>query len=448
MSRRAFLRGAAAGGVGLGFSVGTTAPTGAKGPNILFVIAEDMSCDLGAYGCRGVNTPVFDGLAKQGVLFRHAFCSSPSCCPSRSAILTGRHFWQLRGAARNYGGILSHEFIPYPQLLEQDGYSLESEGKVSGPFGNPDPGEKRARTRWEWAERAAPFWRWRGTDACHRHRGWRRGAGVAAGKRLDEAVVPPFLPNTRAVREDLLDYYARIEEFDRELGVELDALERAGQLENTIVIVTSDHGMSFPRGKASLYDSGTNVPLVVAWPGRFAGGRVIDDLVSLIDVAPTVLEAAGLRPPAEMGGRSLMDLLISGTSGSVDLTRDRVFFGLDQHAPDSTTEGPMRAVRTRDFLYIVNSRPGSRLFPGDASPSREAVRSEAGGPVLAWLAPRPVDELYRLKDDPFQLTNRAPMPELAETRKRLGEILVAALRDAGDPQAATVEKLIASLRDR
>ena len=161
---------------------------------------------------------------------------------------------------------------------------------------------------------------------------------------------------TPEVREDIADYLFEIQRFDRDVGAILAAIEKAGELENTLVVVTSDNGMPFPRAKTNLYDSGTRMPLAISWPAAVPGGRVVDDFVSHTDFAPTFLAAAGLAIPESMSGRSLLPLLQSKKAGIVEKERDRVFTGRERHTQMRAggVGYPMRAIRTRDFLYIRN----------------------------------------------------------------------------------------------
>jgi arylsulfatase A-like enzyme len=263
--------------------------------------------------------------------------------------------------------------------------------------------------------------------------------------------VPGFLPDTAAVRQDILDYYFEVERFDRELGQIIQALERMGELENTIVIITSDNGMPFPRAKANVYDSGARVPLVVRWPGVVEGGRVVDALVSLTDLAPTILEAAGLKPPGVMTGRSLLPLFRAEARPG----RDRVFIERERHA--NVRRGdlsyPVRAIRTKEHLYIRNVRP-DRWPAGDPERyfSVGPFGDIDGGPTKTLLldrreeadiaryfrlatAKRPAEELYDLKRDPDQLENVAGTAPYRDAQQRLRAELDRWLRETGDPRA-------------
>jgi uncharacterized sulfatase len=232
----------------------------------------------------------------------------------------------------------------------------------------------------------------------------------------------------------------------------LDALDRAGELDNTLVVVVGDNGMPFPRAKANCYDAGTHLPLAIRWPARVYNGRTVEDLVSYIDLAPTFLEAAGVKPPGETVGKSLLALLTSGKSGRVEPGRDRVFTARERHSssrPDNLGY-PVRALRTADYLYVRNFAPdrwpagdpqgAEGFFDIDGSPTKSLVVGAKDSPehgrfyTLA-LAKRPAEELYDVRKDPGNLVNLAGRAEYAEVQKRLAAELEQYLRETKDPHA-------------
>jgi len=224
--------------------------------------------------------------------------------------------------------------------------------------------------------------------------------------------------------------------FDRAVGGVLAALDKSGKASNTLVVVTSDNGMPFPRCKTTLYDGGVRMPLAVRWPARVKGGRVVDDFISLADLAPTFLRAAGLDPLPEMTGRSFLDVLLSEASGRVDPARDRATFGRERHGKS----WPCRALRDDRFLYIRNFAP--ERIDGlliDDSPSSKFVIAHAEDPShrrcyeLAF-GPRPAEELYDVRGDPEQVRNLAAQPDRAAVLKEMREALEAELRRADDPR--------------
>jgi arylsulfatase A-like enzyme len=402
-------------------------------------------------------------LAERGVLFEQAFISSPSCTPSRGAIITGQHFWRL-GAGAQLWNYWPSEFAEYPELLDEAGYHVGSFRKGWGPGEHPDQPNNPAGPRYETVEQffidrgdGKPFCLWYGT--ADPHRPYDRGSGAASGMDLDQIDLFVHFPDAAEVRSDVADYYWEVQRFDRELGELLDRIEAMGELDNTLVFVTSDNGMPFPRAKSNIYDAGARVPFVVSWPARVPGGRGITDLVSTTDVAPTILEAAGLAVPAEMTGRSLVPLLTSSASGRVDESRDYALFGKERHVPaqEAPVSGgyPMRAIRTDDFLFIVNFLPdrwpagtpdyerayieNAWLADTDNGPTKTYIwehRGEPGGQRLYDLsfAKRPAEELYDLREDPGQLNNVAADSVYAAIKNELAQHLTEALRATGDPR--------------
>jgi uncharacterized sulfatase len=312
----------------------STASFAAERPNVLLAIADDWCFPhASAYGCDFVGTPAFDRVAREGVLFNHAFTATPGCSPSRAALLTGKHSWLLREAG-THASSFPKDLAVYPDLLEQAGYFVGFCGKgwgpgnfkISGrernpagpafnvPLADPPPGIANTDYAASFADflkkrpKDRPFSFWYGGKEPHR--AYAKGSGLAAGKKLGDAQVPPFLPDTPEVRSDLLDFALEVEYFDAQLGKMLATLEAAGELENTLVIVCSDNGMPFPRAKANLYEYGTHMPLAIRWPARVKGGRTVDDFAGHVDLAPTILTAAGVSVPADMTGKSLLPTLI------------------------------------------------------------------------------------------------------------------------------------------
>jgi arylsulfatase A-like enzyme len=456
MHRRAFLAALAL----LSAPAATVAEKPAdKRPNVLFALADDWAWPhAGVYGDKVVQTPTFDRVAKEGVLFSHAFSVTPSCTASRAAILTGQTSHRLEESG-NLWSTLQKKFECYPDLLESAGYHVGLSGKgwgpgdfmVSGRTRNPaGPSFKDFETFLKSVPDGKPFCFWLG----HRdpHRPYVKGSGAAAGLKPADVFVPPYLPDTPEVRGDICDYYFAVQRYDRDVGKILDLLEKAGKLDNTIVIMTGDNGWPFPRGKANLYDAGTRQPLAVRWPAKVKGGQTSDAYISFQDFAPTFLEAAGLKPTSAMTGKSFLDVLTTGKSA---INRDRVFVERERHA--NVRKGdlgyPARAIRTREFLFIRNFHP-ERWPAGDpelwkavgpfgdidGGPSKDVVVNGKDDPKVGKFfelacGKRPAEELYDLAKDPYQMTNVAERPEYAETRKKLRAELDAWMKDTADPRA-------------
>ena len=402
-----------------------------------------------------VRTPNFDRISAEGVRFSHAFCNSPSCTPSRGAILTGQECYRLEEGV-NLWSSLPAKFDTYPDLLEAAGYhvgytrkgwgpgSLEAGGRTRNPAG---PRFESFRSFHDAAPDRAPFCFWFGsTDP---HRAYEKGSGLASGLRLEDVRVPPFLPDHPEVRNDILDYYFEIERFDSQLGEILSFLEERDQLANTIVIVTSDNGMPFPRAKADLYDYGSRVPLAIRWPERIPGGRVVNDFVSLVDIAATILESAGLEPIPDMTGRSLLGVLTSEKEGRGDSWRDHAILARERHTPwrAGRVGYPMRAIRTDQFLYIRNLEPdrwpaGDPPIFGevDPSPTKDLIRAQAEVPGLEnyyrlAFSKRPPEELFAIADDPAQMMNVAAQDSYSAVKSSLAARLDERLLATADPRA-------------
>jgi len=410
-------------------------------PNILFCIADDWGWPTaGAYGDRVVRTPTFDRVAREGVLFNHAYVAAPSCTPSRASILTGRMFYELEQGAILWS-FLPNKYAVFPDLLEQSGYALGLQGKGWGPGDfrvggfarNPaGPAHKSLAAFLETAPQDKPFFFWFGDNDPHRP--YEPGSGAKSGLQADAVQLPPWLPDNDVVRNDVLDYYYEVERFDREVGEMLALLEQKGLSQNTLVVITGDNGWPFPRAKAYLYDRGVHVPLAVRWPARVAGGRVVDDFISLADLAPTFLQAAGLPPVADMSARSFFELLASDGQGRIDPARDRVVVGLEKHGPLF----PMRSLRTHRHSYIRYYAPGPYACT-DSGPTLQFLKQHAEDPKYQRMAAlcfgeHPAEELYDLANDPNEVTNVAEDPAYAEVRARLSADLETYLRGTGDPR--------------
>ena len=430
-------------------------------PNILFAFADDWGAHAGAYGTKGLDTPTFDRVAEEGVLFEHAFAAAPSCTPSRGAVLTGQHIWRL-GPGANLHATLPAALPIYPERLEEAGYFVGRTGKGWGP-GDIAPGGRTERPAGPAFDRFAsfmearpedaPFVFWFGTSDPHRD----YADSLRQAMQIDPAAVtvPPYLPDAPAVRRDIANYYAEVQRFDREVGAVLEQVEQAGELDNTIVAISGDHGWPFPRGKSHLYDAGSRVPLVIRWPDGAVGGRVVSDFVSLIDLAPTFLEAAGLEPPAQMQGRSLLKLLRAERASRVEAHRSHVILAKERHhglsRPDSAGY-PTRAIRTEQFLYIRNIEPGRWPAGSPRVSSSQWIFSDTDdGPTKRWMidhaddptvrplfllafGKRPAEELYDLRTDPHQMHNVADDPDYAMVRDHLARTLEQELRALEDPR--------------
>ncbi|GIW95545.1 MAG: sulfatase [Pirellulaceae bacterium] len=501
-------------------TVGGVAAEELSRPNILFIFADDWgrvaSCYREADGepgiSFGVSTPNIDAVARRGVLFRHAFVNAPSCTPCRSALLSGQYFWRTGRGAILQGARWDESIPVWPLALRDAGYFIGKSYKVwspgvpaDAPYGgqqyafeqhgrrfnqfsqnvtrlvaagkrvedakNEILAEIRANFRHflDACPSGKPFCYWFGPTNVHR--AWQKGSGKALWNIDPEQFrghLPPFLPDVPEVREDWADYLGEVQALDAAVGVLLEELGQRRLLDRTLVIISGDHGPpGFLRGKCNLYDFGTRVPLIIAGPG-VPGPRIVDDMVNLPDLAPTLLEVAGLRPPEVMTGRSLWPVLRSERQGLVDPQRTWVLTGRERHV-EMARQGylpyPQRAIRTLDHLLIVNFKPdrypmGDPYRLGtDQEPSFDEIASRTfvtladddASPTKAWVVThrhdpqfrvyyerayekRPRVELYDIRRDPYQLENLAEKPEYAELRRQLEEQLLAELKRTGDPR--------------
>ena len=438
-------------------------------PNIVFALADDWGWShAGIYGDPVVRTPAFDRVAREGILFNQAYVSSPSCTPSRNAILTGQYHWRL-GPGADLWSTLDPSIPVYPLLLEDAGYRVGHAGKSWGPGDISNWERHPAGPDYSGGGFAAfmaerndkrPFCCFLGSSDPHRP--YEPGSGARSGMALDQIRPYACLPDAEPVRSDVADYYYEVQRFDTLVGDMIRTLEEYGELENTLIVVTGDNGMPFPRCKANNYDTGVRVPFAVRWgSGIRKPGRVLDDFVSFTDLAPTFLELAGLEIPGVMTGRSFANLLKSEREGITDGTnRGFVLHGKERHVPgqeDNMGGYPVRAIRTHDYLYIRNFKP-DRWPAGTPNYLQAAIpycwlADCDNGPTKTYMVEnrdkddhyrllyqlafgkRPQEELYDCRTDPYQLNNLAGDPAYDHVRRELSELLMEQLRITGDPRA-------------
>lgn len=427
-------------------------------PNVLLAIGDNWAWPhASALGDRTVRTPVFDRIAREGVVFQHAFCPVPSCSPTRASLLTGRAAHQLQEAANLWG--LFRKCEVFTEILSESGYEIGFMGKGFSPakyleYGwTQNPVGKEYGSFDEFLQQrdpAKPFFFWYGSTDVALGK-WRYGPEHWGGMDPEAVEVPPNLPNVRAVRESILAYYGGVQRQDQAFGKAIDSLERDGLLDETLVIYTSDNGWQMPRGLANCYDTGTRIPLAMRWGNRLQAGATIQEFVSLTDFAPTFVELAGVDVPASMTGNSFANLLFGKPS---EVVRDHVFLERERHANvRKGNEGyPIRALRTRDFLYIWNLRP-ERWPAGDpkawmsvghfgdvdGSWAKQFLIDYQNEPEIAPFfalnfGKRPSEELYDLRKDPVQLVNVVEHPAYAETRGKLRQRVEDWMRATDDPR--------------
>lgn len=499
----------------------TSLATAADKPlNILFCFADDWGRYASAYAehekfpspNQVVKTPNIDRIAREGALFRRAYVNAPSCTPCRSALLSGRYFFNTGRAAILNGAVWDPAIPSYPLLLKDKGYHIGKAFKVWGPgdpadapYGGQEfayqkrggafnnfsenvtqlvaagtPVEAAKQKMYDEAAgnfedfltarpKGAPFAYWHGPTNVHRK--WIKGSGEALwGIKPDElkGKLPKHLPDVPEFREDFGSYLGEIQAFDAQVGALVKKLEDAGELDNTVIVISGDHGApGFPGGKCNLYDFGVNVTLAIRWPGQ-PGGRYIEDFVNLMDLSPTFMEIGGATIPAGVNGKSLVSLMKTGKSGQIEKERDYVITGRERHvsiAREGNLPYPQRALRKDGLLYIHNFKP-ERMPMGDYksltdtfTPEQDALENDTyaafpdmdASPAKAWLiahrndsqykwhfdyafAKRPQEELYDLAKDPDATVNVAAEPAYAETKAKMAAELMEKLKAVGDPR--------------
>ena len=471
--------------IGLFFALGQAAPPAAPAvpsrPNVLLAIADDWGLHAGAYGTGWIRTPAFDRVAREGLLFTRAYTPMAKCAPSRAILLTGRHLWQLEAAA-NHLSYFPARFKTWPEALAEKGWHVGFTGKGWAPgVANDARGQPRALTGRAFQKRKGPaptpavsaidyaanfvdfldaapagtpwcFW----YGAFEPHRPFTFQSGVRqGGKQLSDIDrVPGYWVEHETVRHDMLDYAFEVEHADRHLERMLVELEKRGLIGQTLVIVTSDHGMAFPRVKGHAYHDANHIPLAIRWPaGIRAPGRVIDDFVDFTDLAPTILQTAGIAPKESgletVAGRSLRPIFQSRRSGQVMAERDHVLVGKERTDVGRPHDAgyPIRGIATFQYLYLRNYEPGrwpagnpeTGYLDTDGSPTKSLIlelgRQNRADPFWQLnFGFRPAEELYDLRADPDCVRNIASDigrgPHLRALRARLER----ALKAQGDPR--------------
>ncbi len=449
-------------------------------PNVLFAVADDWGVHAGCYGTPWVRTPAVDRVAREGVRFANAHTPAAKCAPSRAVILTGRPPWR-NGEAGNHLSYFPADLKAWPEVLAEHGWDVGVTGKGWGPgVANDADGKPRQMTGKPFNRRKAKpptsgisnndyaanfadfldavpdgarwcFW----YGATEPHRGYERGSGAAKGgkKPADVDRVPAYLPDSDVVRNDLLDYALEVEHFDAHLGRMLDELERRGLLDDTLVIVTSDHGPPFPRVKGFAYRDSNHVPFLIRWPAVVKSpGRVVEEFVDFTDLAPTILDVAGIDP-ADSGmkpvaGRNLRPLLEAAPDEKIPW-REHLLIGKERTDVGRPHDWgyPIRGLLTADFLYLRNYEP-SRWPSGnpetgyldtDGGPTKTLIlergRADRADPFWTLcFGMLPADQLYDLRDDPDCVRDLADDPEHADRVRSMRQRMEAELREQGDPR--------------
>lgn len=451
-----------------------------KKPNILFVVADDQSYpDASAYGSKMVRTPAFDFVAKNGILFQNAYVTSPGCSPSRASMLTGRYTWAIEEAG-THASSFPKKYICFPDILKEAGYSIGFTGKgwapgdfeISGRSYNPaglEYNEKKLVAPYtsiseidyvgnfvEFLSKKNddhPFYFWFGANEPHRP--YENDSWKIANRYLAEAEVPASLPNSDIVKGDLLDYATEIEWYDAQLMKMIQLLKEKGELENTIIVITADNGMSFPHSKANCYDAGIHVPLAIYWGSKITKGRVTNELFSTVNLAPTLLEACGAIHRGEYAfqGKSYLSELMSPKEFKGD---KEVFAARERHSLSRSNNWgyPMRAIRTSNYLYVQNFHPDrwpagdptkfdktgkleDAFMDIDDSPSKKFIINNREDKAirnyfLASTMKRSEAELYDIAKDPSCMNNLANDPAYKKTVADLKKRLFTKLKKTSD----------------
>lgn len=446
-------------------------------PNILIAIADDMSYPhTGAYGCGWVNTPAFDRVAENGLLFNNCFTPNSKSAPSRACILTGRNSWQLEEAANHIGFWPVDKYPTFMEVLAGSGYCAGFTGKGWAPG---DPGLKDGRPRlltgtpYQKHKTEPPTAKMNKTDyfenfkdfiddaedkpwifwygATEPHREYEYGSGISKGGKTPDMIkkVPDYWPDDDTTRTDMLDYAYEVEYFDSHLLKMIEELDRRGELENTLIIVTADNGMPFPRCKGLGYHDSVHLPLAIMWGNGIKGkARTVNEYVSFIDMAPTILYLAGIDP-ADKGmdptGKEMTDIF----GGRADKDRSYILLGQERHdyGRPNNQGYPIRSIIKDGYIYMFNFKPD--LWPAgnpetgylncDGSPVKSSIlrKNRENRDTVLWhlaFGKHPQEELYDMTNDPMCLDNLAYDEEFGDLKESMHNILFEDLKKQKDPR--------------
>ncbi len=447
-------------------------------PNILFGIMDDTSYPhMSAYGTPWVDTPAFDRLADEGILFENAYTPNAKCAPSRAIVLTGRQSWELEQIGVHIAVWPENRFKTWMEALAENGYHAGFTGKPWGPgiiegdadrllvgksyndINTPPPARFISNTDYaknfeqflDDVEDGQPWTFWYGSREPHRR--YEYGVGVRlGGKQVDDIdEVPPYWPDNEIIRNDMLDYAFEIEHADRHLAQMLALLEERGELDNTIVVFTSDNGMPFPRAKGMQYEVSNHMPLAIMWPNGIKNpGRVEEGFISFIDFAPTFMAAAGVdMEQAGMEPSSGKDMHEIFQDSLRKQDWGYILLGQERHdVGRPNNQGyPIRSIIQDGFLYMHNFKP--HLWPAgnpetgylntDGSPTKtyilELRRDGIDEQFWRWnFGKNPQEQLYHIAVDPHCMVNLAYKPEYQEIKEALKKKLFTDLKRTNDPR--------------
>ena len=461
---------------GLCFCAAMVSAHGQDLPNIVLIVAEDLSPRVGAFGDVVAQTPNIDALANDGVRFTQVFSASGVCAPNRSALITGVYPQSLgtqhmRTINRDYEAVPPEAVKAFPELLRQAGYATANTAKTDYQFGEPftiwDVNEGNYALPpdlavWRQLPAGKPFFAMINLMSTHESRlatldtegqgalgtvikalALAREATVNEVTDPADVSVPAYYPDTPQVRESIAQHYDNIHYMDEQVGEVVANLRADGLLGSTVVIWTTDHGDGLPRAKRAVYDSGLHIPLILRWPDKTGAGQVDRRLVSVVDLAPSILKLAGIEVPAFVQGQPMLNTA---------LTQDYVFAGRDRMdaVPDY-----VRAVRDQRFKYIRNYQADLPYFRPlvfrDMFPVMQALWQGRSAVTLTeeqrfyFAAPRPLEELYDTAKDPQELVNLANQPRHAQTLHRLRDAMDAWIIRVGDRSSEDEGRMIEAM---
>lgn len=449
-----------------------------KKPDILFVISDDQSYPhTSIYGTKWINTPGFDRVAQEGLLFTQAYTTNAKCSPSRSSILTGRNSWLLEEAT-NHVPYFPEKFTTFPEVLKRNGYKTGFTGKGWAPGVAMKGGKKRNLIGEVYREKKLTppatfisnvdyfenfklflneksedqaFFFWVGGHEPHR--AYEYEVGLRKGKKNINEIdrVPDFWPDSENVRTDMLDYAFEVEYFDSHLVNVIEELEKRNLLDNTIIVVTSDNGMPFPRIKGQVYPFDNHLPLAIRWgKGIKNPGRVISDYFSFSDFAPTFLDLAGIgetnhdmEPFSGKSWRTVFDNRLD------ENPRPFVILGKERHDVGRENDHgyPVRGILEGKYFYSQNFKPErwpagnpeTGYLNTDGSPTKTEILNlhRKGKDSTYWnyaFGKRPQEELYDIENDPQCLKNLAFDESYSSLKKTLKEKMIGDLKRQGDPR--------------
>ncbi|HUU28372.1 MAG TPA: sulfatase-like hydrolase/transferase [archaeon] len=460
MNRREFINVMGTGTAAIVLPNYITQRTEKERPNILWISAEDLSPDLGCYGYDLVRTPNIDRLASEGIRYTNAFTVAGVCAPSRSAIITGMYpstigsMHMRTWMEPKYVGIYSppginYECVPPPyvkcftEYLRASGYYCTNRAKTDYQFKSPVTAWDRDQNNygdWEGRENGQPFFCVINHMITHESK---MRIPLEKDPIIDPESIelPPYYPDSPAFRRDWARNLDNIETLDKQVGELLDRLEKDGLAENTAVFFWGDHGRGLARAKQWIYDAGIHVPLIIRWPGAIKPGTVCDDLISFIDLGPTVLSIAGVNVPSYMQGQALL-------GAQKAPPRDYIFAISDRM---DETYDTIRAVRDKNYKYIRNywlSVPYSKhITYSDMMPSMQEWRKldkegKLKGPSKLFFEPRKPEELYDIRVDPHEINNLANDPEHQDVLQKMRKVLEDWMKETKDLGLVPEEVLI------